>query len=63
MSEVRDDMPTTSHCSQSTEPTSHATHATHANVELTDSHCDKQYEESSIFDSCESHPVIKVLSI
>ena len=28
MSEVRDDMPTTSHCSQSTEPkTSHATHA------------------------------------
>ena len=49
---VRDDMPTTSHCDQ---PTSHATHA---NVELPE-----QHEDSSILDSCESDPVIKVLAI
>lgn len=60
MSEVRDDIPTTSHCSQPTEPTT--SHATHANVEFTDSHCDEQYEESSIFNSRESDPVIKVLN-
>ena len=60
MSEVRDDIPTTSHCSQPTEPTT--SHATHANFEFTDSHCDEQYEESSIFDSHESDRVIKVLN-
>ena len=60
MSEVCDDIPTTSHCSQPTEPTT--SNATHANVEFTDSHCDEQYEESSIFDNRESDRGVKVLN-
>ena len=54
--EVRDDMPTTSHCSQPT--TSHAT-TTHANAELTVSHFD-EFDEASSFDNSESDPDIKV---